>query len=614
MDKSRKFLSDLAFYRTYSATKEDGTKECWDETVDRYQKMLIDKFPQFDNTIEFACALIRQKLVVPSMRALQFSGAPILANNVRLFNCSFLPLSDFKAFAELTYLLMCGVGVGCGVRSHEIKKLNMISEGYKDTPFKIADSKAGWADSILELMYNPQREMDYSLISPAGAAITCGTASGPAPLEKAHEKIRNILRRACGRKLTAEECADIYCFIGEAIVVGGVRRSAGIILFDQEEMLTYKGEKYWKANPQRAMVNVSRVILRDVNCAQALVETIKLTEANNSGEPGCVLLNEQSHGVNPCGESTMRPFTFCNLAEVNYGEITDEDTLSMCVGMAAFLGVLQSTFTNFPYLRDAWRRNTEEDRLLGVSLTGVAKNFTWGEQVPQEALVFMQGVVMETCEKLGLNLPKRITLVKPSGTTSAVLGTSSGIHAPFSEYHLRRVRIDKSSPVATALMAICPVEEGGAGWFLEQDLTNTNNIVVSVPIHLEARVYADTESAVDSLKRIIDIQRYWIHPMHREGADRHNCSATVYYRPEELEEVKAFMVEHKDEYVGISLFPYNDSKLPQLPFEKITKEEYESLMAMYEHYMIDLSQVNYKGIQDERGATSSCSGGACEFI
>lgn len=612
MDKGLKFLSDLVFARTYAAKKPDGYKETWEGAVQRVIGMHCAKFPHLEAEIRATVEKpMLEKWVVPSMRTLQFAGGGVERENFRVFNCSYLSIKSFSSFAELFYILMNGTGVGYSVKAHHVAQLPKIPDKGKFKVFRIPDSKEGWADSVLKLFKNPWLVFDYSAIRPAGSPLsTGGTASGPEALMKLHEKVGRILLGALGRQLTPMEASDIVCHIADGVVVGGVRRAALICLFDTVEMLTYKSGAWWEENPQRARANISFVLLRDDPWAKEKFSRIMdACFASGSGEPGLIFANDIETGWNPCAEITLRDNGVCNLTELNWPALRYSRQFYTALHAAIALGCLQASYTDFGYVNPEWKRNADDEALLGVSITGQAEG--WDELIATIDVPNFKETVDYLTDKwaklVGINPPKRTLTTKPSGTTSALLGVTSGIHAAHSEFYIRRVRVDVSHPLAIHLAGLPEFKP-----FIELDKFNPSNYVISIPVQKVGAITRSQESAIDLLNRMKKINEVWVSKGHYEGKDTHNVSLTVSYKPEEEAGIKEWMWNNRNVYCGISLLPYDGGTYVQAPFQEIDKETYERLAA--EFPQIDLSGVNFGTTADERMGEAACQGGSCELV
>lgn len=613
IDKGAQLLSDLVLYRTYSAHKPDGTKESYPEVIERLLSHHKEKHPALAKDIEWLRPFLLEKKVVPAMRWLQFAGEGIRREELRGFNCSYTAIESFQDVAEIFYILMCGTGVGYSVRHRHISKLLSISRPKIDIPetIVIADSKEGWADSVAALMANPHAIFDYSQIRQAGQSLTTGgTASGPESLRSMHEAMRVILLAAVGRQLTSLEVHDIVCLVADTVVVGGVRRAALIALFDPDdkEMLSCKQGNWWEHAPWRARANNSAALNRNHPQAKELFEAIiEACIASNAGEPGIFWTTDDDWGGNPCLEISLRSKQTCNLSEVNLPACKDLNEVVEAIRAATLLGTLQASYTNFHYISPEWKKNCDEEALLGVSLTGLAES--WDVIVQARLLSFfskyMKAVNAKYAAELGINPAARIGCVKPSGSASAFLGTSSGIHAAYAPFYIRRVRLEKTTALAKYLAETLPPE------FIETDNFTTSNYVVSIPMKSKGGITRGTETAVQLLERVMHIHKNWILPSHGEGANTHNVSVTVNYKPEEVPEVKQWMWENRESYVGVSLLPFSETNYTQMPFETITKKTYYKLIKKLPK--VDLSKIVYTVLTDTRQAEQACGGGNCEF-
>jgi ribonucleoside-diphosphate reductase alpha chain len=619
----RDFLAQLTYYRTYPKTLSDGSKETWNQIIDRNVEMHCRKYPHITDEIVANYNLVRRKLVLPSMRSLQFGGEAIEKCNARMYNCSALALTNVKAFGELTYLLMCGCGTGYSVQLHHITQLPTIKAVDECSPHEvyiIPDTKEGWADSVRKLIKNPRICFDYSQLRPAGAIISAGgSASGPAPLKRAHEKIRTILLMAGGRQLTSVECSDIACYIADMVVVGSVRRSAMICLFSMEDKLmrTYKERGFDIQNPQRYRVNITTVLNPDEVTARKFGNIFYNMVTSEMGEPGFFWSRDKEYLLNPCAEISLRNKGLCNLTEVNLPLALQEGMLLEAVKAATFIGTLQAGYTDFGYLSPEWTINAREEALLGVSFTGMGL-------VPNGIIPKDIGLVEAAIEEnkrvaalIGINASARIGTVKPSGTASIVLGVSSGIHAAFSKFYLRRVRVDIDNPLAKALVNLVGfVGEPESGEFLERDASSSNQIIVTLPIHMQGEdaVYASEEGAVQFLERVKHTHTHWIKPTHMRGPNTNNVSATVYYKETELEAIRKWCFSNRDSYTALSFMLYSDTTgYKQLPFECIDEDTYirkrTALAPLLK--LFDFNSIDWTGTEDGRKNELSCAGGAC---
>lgn len=605
--KGKQLLSDIAFFRTYSAVKSDGTKEDWYEVCCRYEDMLLNKYPHMAQHIVGAMTHVYDKRVLPSMRALQFAGDPILRENARLYNCSFLNVTSFKDFADAMYLSACGTGVGYSVQRRHIEQLPVIFPYEYAAGVLVNDSREGWADSMLKLLQNPAMIFSYSRIRPAGTKLsTGGTASGPEPLRKCHELTRSVLLGAVGRKLTSLEVHKIMTYIADAIVAGGVRRSAMICLFDRDdkEMLTAKSGEWWVENPSFARANNSAVLPRGETTFDEFNAILEACYDSKAGEPGIFWTNDLDWGTNPCAEIALRSRQFCNLTEINVSAAEDKHALRSMVWAATVLGTLQAGFTDFNYIHPDWKKNAEEDALLGVGMTGQAERpDLMTHRILSDLAVVAKHVNAGIAEMIGINPAKRIGTVKPSGTTSTVLGTTSGIHAAHANYYMRRIRIAKDDPLAIALPNLLPEE------CIEHSDWEPNNVIVKLPVSMQGVTRHD-ETAVQLAERALTVRNSWISGSHRDGQNYHNVSLTINYKESEREMLKMWMWYKREYYGGISLLPFSDATYDYAPFEDCTKEEFERLENLLP--ILNISDIVYQEKDDGRTSSAACEGGLCE--
>jgi ribonucleoside-diphosphate reductase alpha chain len=432
---SKEFLSKLVHYRTYAKyLPEEFRRESKEETIKRNMDMHIRKFPQLEEAIRKAYEQVYAERVVPSMRSFQFAGEAIERRANRIFNCSFLNITKFRDFADLFYMSMSGVGVGFSVKKRHISSLPVIPEGIVESPYMIADSAEGWCDSLLELFRNPDRQFDYTTIRPMGTPLsTGGTASGPKALIKMHANVRAILRKAAGRQLTSFECHRICCLIADCVVVGGVRRGALISLFDydDEEMLNCKAGAWWEKYPELARANNSAVVRKDdPDFASKAANVIDACFAGGQAEPGLILTNNDDYGTNPCAEISLKNMGVCNLTEINAAKCLSKEDWLLAVEAATIIGTLQATYTDFQYIQPEWKKNADEEALLGVSITGQAEaQAILTEENLKEGAELSVKVNKDWASKLGINSAKRITTTKPSGclTKDTLVSTDKGL-------------------------------------------------------------------------------------------------------------------------------------------------------------------------------------------
>lgn len=718
MDKSTQVLSELTVFGKYAKyIPSEERRESWDEIVHRYTNMMIDKYPQLKSEILDQSSYILNKKILPSMRALQFSGLPIDRNPSRVYNCAYLPLDDYRSFSEAMFLLLGGTGVGYSVQYAHIDKLPEITKPTKNKRFLVGDSIEGWADSVKILMKSylgknsAKPVFDFRDIRPKGARLKTagGKAPGAEPLKTCLFNIETILeRKQNGEKLTDIECHDIMCHIANAVLAGGIRRAAMICLFsfDSQAMLAAKSnfniisyspvkierlipntetyelvdsvhideksnKKYFDINvtvdepfygikettcywiseedysklksdnilpwycfqEQRGRANNSAVIVRNRITLDEWQKLWKKIEASGSGEPGVYFTNDANWGTNPCCEIALRPYQFCNLTEVNVSDIESQEDLHARVAAAAFFGTLQAGFTDFHYLRDIWKKTTEKDALIGVGMTGIGSGVILKYDL-EKAAKLAKDINEEVAKIIGINSAARVTTVKPSGTSSCVLGTSSGIHAWHNNYYLRSIRLNKNESLYTYLSINAPE-------LLEDDFFRPDTLaLVRVPQKAPDNAILRTESALDLLERTKLFNLEWVKQGHRSGANTNNVSATIsiskdrYYKnpfnelilpfectkeqyentnfgSTEWEVVGNWMWENRHTFNGLSVLPYDNGTYVQAPFEDITEEEYNKRVKTLSN--IDLTKVIEIDDNTEHNQEAACAGGKCEI-
>lgn len=617
MEKSFEILSDIVTWSKYARyIPEKNRRETWSELVTRNKDMHIKKFPQLQPLIERAYELVYDKKILPSMRSLQFGGRPIEVNNTRLFNCSYLSVDDYRAFSETMFLLLSGTGVGYSVQSFNIEKLPVIKKATKSRRYLIGDSIEGWADAVKALMKsymglsNWKPTFDFRSIRAKGERLITsgGLAPGPEPLKICLAHIEAVLdRKKDGEKLTSLECHDIMCFIADAVLSGGIRRSAMIALFDlsDEDMLTCKFGNWWELNPQRARANNSAILKRDSVSKSEFLELWKKVELSNSGEPGFYFSDNETMGTNPCAEIALNPFQFCNLVEINASDVKDQDDLNDRAYWAGVIGTLQASYTDFHYLRPIWKETTEREALLGIGMTGIASGSVMNLDLTVAAGAAMSAN-MSVAARIGINTAARVTCVKPSGTSSLVLGTSSGIHAWHDQYYIRRMRIGKNEALYTYLSIYFPE-------LVEDEVFKPNQqAVISVPQRApEGAITRSSESAIQFLERVKHFHTEWIKAGHVSGDNTHNVSATVTVKQNEWPLVGDWLWENKSHYNGLSFLPEDLGSYPQTPFETITKEQYDEMAAKL--HSIDVTKVIEIGDNTSLTDQAACSGNNCEL-
>jgi ribonucleoside-triphosphate reductase (thioredoxin) len=617
MNITQEILSDIVVYNKYAKyLPSKQRRETWKELVDRNKKMHQEKFPQLKEEIEDVYKMVHDKKVLPSMRSLQFAGKPIAINNSRIFNCSFLPIDDWRSFSEIMFLLLSGCGVGYSVQKHHIEKLPEIRVPKKTRRFLVGDSIEGWADAVKVLIKSyfgitsALPVFDFRDIRPKGAELITvgGKAPGPEPLKECLFQIQKVLdRKKDGEQLSPIEAHDIICHIADAVLSGGIRRAALISLFDlhDNEMLMCKHNSWWELNPQRGRANNSAVVIRHKVRKNDFFELWGKIVASNSGEPGVYFSNDKEWGTNPCCEIALRPFQFCNLTEINVSNVTSQEDLNERVRAGAFLGTLQAAYTDFHYLRDIWKRTTEKDALVGVGMTGIASGAVLNLNL-EEAAKEAKKTNEEIAKLIGINKAARVTTVKPSGTSSLVLGTSSGIHAWHNDYYVRRMRLGKNESLYKYLIQNHPE-------LLEDDFFKpTIQAIISVPQKSPEGAIYRTESALDLLERTKKLNVEWVKAGHRKGANTNNVSATVSVKPEEWDQVGEWMWNNKDTFNGLAVLPYDNGTYTQAPFEDISKEKFEEMVKHL--HSIDLKKITEATDETDLKDQAACAGGVCEIV
>ena len=619
MELSNKILSDITVYMKYAKyIPELNRRETWDELVTRNKHMHQKKYPDLKDQIENVYKLVYEKKILPSMRSLQFGGKSIEISPNRVYNCAYLPIDHIESFNEVMFLLLGGTGVGYSVQEHHVKKLEPVNKPYtkRTRRFLIGDSIEGWADAIKVLMksYLGERrssrvEFDYSDIRPKGAMLVTsgGKAPGPQPLKECIVKITGVLdSKEDGDTLSTIEVHDIVCHIADAVLAGGIRRAALISLFsaDDDQMISCKSGNWWETNPQRGRANNSAVLMRHKITKEFFMDIWKRVELSNAGEPGIYFNNDKDWGTNPCCEIALRPYQFCNLCEVNASDIESQEDLNTRVKAAAFIGTLQAGYTDFHYLRDVWKETTEKEALIGVSMTGIGSGIVLGYDMTKAAQLVKRENA-RVAKAIGINPAARCTTVKPAGTTSLALGTSSGIHAWHNDYYVRRIRVGKNESMYKYLSVNHPelVEDE---YFRPHDTA-----VISIPQKAPEGAILRDESPFDLLDRIKRIATEWVKPGHRKGSNTHNVSATVSLKQTEWTYAGEWMWENRDHYNGLSVLPYDGGTYTQAPFEDISKTKYDYMMK-------SLTDVNLENVLESEDNTDlagelACAGGACEI-
>ena len=609
---------------------DQNRRETWEETVSRFIRNIVMPKVDADTAQQLEDAILKLD-IMPSMRAMMTAGKAADRDNTCIYNCSYLPVDDPKSFDEAMFILLCGTGVGFSVERQYISKLPEVPEKLfeSETVIAVKDSKEGWAKAYRQLLAmlwaGEVPKWDVSKVRPAGAKLKTfgGRASGPDPLVDLFKFTIAVFRKAQGRKLTSIECHDIMCKIGEVVVVGGVRRSAMISLsnLSDDRMRHAKSGQWWQDQAQRALANNSVAYTDKPDAESFMREWLALVESK-SGERGIFNRNaskaqaakngrrdaEWDFGTNPCSEIILRPYQFCNLSEVVVRADDTLETLARKVELATILGTIQSTYTHFPYLRKIWRDNTEAERLLGVSLTGIMDSAMTGGSdghfdlghVLDELKQLAIDTNKEWAEKLGIQQSAAITCVKPSGTVSQLVDSASGIHARHSEYYIRTVRGDNKD-LLTQFMKDAGIPNEPC--VMKPGTTTVFSFPQKSP---NGAITRNDMTAIEQLELWLTYQRHWC---------EHKPSVTVTVRDDEWIEVGAWVFKHFDEVSGISFLPHSDHSYKQAPYQECTKEEYEAMLEKMPK-VIDWSDLRFYETEDGTSGsqTMACSSGACEIV
>ena len=623
MDQYQQYIHKSRYARYLD---DEGRRETWDETVNRYIDFFVERGSIDQGQAFELFNAIRDMQVMPSMRCIMTAGTALKRDNVAAFNCSYLPIDSPRSFDELMYILMCGTGVGFSVERDYVNQLPVVADSFHDTKTTVvvSDSKVGWASAfreLISLLYAGKvPKCDLTKVRAAGARLKTfgGRASGPQPLADLFNFSVDLFKGAAGRKLTSLECHDLVCKIADIVVVGGVRRSALISLSNvtDNRMANAKNGEWYISNGQRALANNSAVYSEKPDFDTYSSEMKRLYDSK-SGERGIfsriaaqnvAARNERrdatyKFGTNPCSEIILRPYQFCNLSEVIVRTDDTLQTLKEKVRLATILGTLQATLTDFRYLRNIWKRNTEEEALLGVSMTGIMDckltNGSTGEEALGKLLDNLRTVAVETnrqwASALGINQSVAITCVKPSGTVSQLTDSASGIHPRFSDYYVRTVRADKKDPLATAMIE--------AGFPYEEDVMNNSNWVFSFPQKApDKAVTVESMGAMEQLRLWKTYQDHWC---------EHKPSMTCYYNDDNFYAVCQWIWENFDSVSGISFLPEAEHVYKQAPYQKIDKKTYQKLskeMPKQFEWDIEEKEDNTEGAQ-----TLACVAGVCEI-
>ncbi len=621
------YQSFIALSR-YAKYYDGQGRETWGDTVQRYIENVVHPKTGKDSYVKRISEAIMNLEVMPSMRAMMTAGPALDRDNTAGYNCSYLPVDDPKSFDEAMYILLCGTGVGFSVERQYVSKLPEVPElFYSDTTVVVKDSKEGWAKAfrqVLALLWAGEiPKWDVSRVRPAGARLKTfgGRASGPAPLVELFNFAITTFKNAQGRKLSSVECHDLMCFIGQIVVVGGVRRSAMISLsnLSDDRMRHAKSGQWWETASWRALANNS-VSYTEKPDMETFMREWQALVASKSGERG--IFNRQASkkqaekynrrdsnydfGTNPCSEIILRPYQFCNLTEVVVRATDSITDLERKVRMATILGTIQSSYTKFPYLRKVWANNTEEERLLGVSLTGIMDNplMTSANAGLEKTLEHLRNVAVTTnaewADRLGIPHSTAISCVKPSGTVSQLVDSASGIHARHSAYYIRTVRGDNKDPL-TQFMKDKGVPNEPC--VMKGDTTTVFSFPVKSP---EGSVTRNDMTAIEQLETWLTYQRHWC---------EHKPSVTITVRDSEWMEVGAFVYKYFDEMSGVSFLPHTDHTYQQAPYQDCTKEEYEELLSTMPKDINWSELSEYENEDNTAGSqTMACTGDSCEIV
>ena len=618
-DLNKKILADITVHMKYAKfVPELNRRETWEELVTRNKEMHQKRYPELTDQIQLAYKYVYDKKVLPSMRSLQFSGKPIEISPNRLYNCSYLPIDHVDSFSECMFLLLSGCGVGYSVQKHHVNVLPEITKPFEGRTrrFVIGDSIEGWSDAVKVLIKSylgskrsSKIKFDFSDIRPKGARLVTsgGKAPGPQPLKECLVKIKGILdAKQDGDKLKTLEVHDIVCHIADAVLAGGIRRAALISLFSayDEEMISCKSGNWWETNPQRGRANNSAVLMRHKITKEFFLDLWKRIELSGAGEPGIYFNHDKDWGTNPCCEIALRPYQFCNLCEVNVSDVTSQEDLNDRVKAASFIGTLQAGYTEFHYLREIWQETTEKDALIGVSMTGIAS----AAVLPLDMKAAASTVKRENtrvAKLIGINKAARTTCVKPAGTTSLVLGTSSGIHAWHNDFYIRRLRVGKNESIYNYL------KKNNPDLVADEYFRPHDTAVIEIPQSAPKGSILRTESAFDLLKRVKQVATEWVKPGHRKGSNTHNVSATISLKADEWDKAGKWMWDNRECYNGLSVLPYDGGTYTQAPFEDITEKEFNKRVKLLND--VDLSMIVEETDETDLSGELACAGGVCEI-
>jgi ribonucleoside-triphosphate reductase (thioredoxin) len=616
MSKGNQLLTSSTSFSHYAKFLPHlGRRETLEETINRNMYMHLDRFPKISKDIVKAYQRVHDLKAMPSMRALQFSGEAIVKNNARQYNCSFVNVNYPGVFNEILYLLLSGVGVGFSVQSHHIRNLPEIQLPREEGEFIVHDSIQGWAqtvETLFDAYFNGRikPQFNFTRVRPKGAyLVTTGAkAPGPEPLRKMLEEVEARLKLSVGKRLSSLELHDIICIISDAVLAGGIRRAALISLFDanDESMLRSKHGEWWVKHPYRARANNSAVLVRNEVKKDQFEYIYDMCIQSYAGEPGFFWTNDKDLGTNPCAEISLNSHQFCNLTTINQTGIKDKKDFLNRVYAAGLIGTLQASYTEFPYLTPKWKETTEREALLGVSFTGIADSpgLVTADWL-QEGAELVRSVNQQYAKKIGSNPAARLTAIKPEGTASCVLGSSSGIHARFAPHYLRRIRLNKDNALAQYFKNIIPD-------LVEDDVTSSNTSVITIPQKSpKGSIVRADETALDSFNRVLFYNENWIKPGHVSGVNNHNVSVTINYKPEEVDGLRKKLWQERTRYSAVSLLPYDGGSYKQAPFEECSEETYLKYEELVKE--VDLRQVKEYEDKTERVESIACAGNSCEW-
>lgn len=661
---STQVMSKIIHYTKYAKyLNDESRREDWKESAYRNRDMHIKKYPFLREEItKVYDEFVLPKYVLPSMRSMQFAGLPIELNETRIYNCSYLPIDDHRAFQEVMFLLLGGTGVGYSVQTRHVEKLPSIRKPTRQKKFVISDNIIGWSDAVGALVKayldgGSLPKFEFRDIRKKGTLLKTsgGKAPGPEQLKITLKKIQDIFEsKTNGSRLSPLDCHDICCHIADVVLSGGIRRAAMICLFnmDDDEMIrcksnfrikildegpvgdnrwqlsvettwsekthiVYVGKEHyemakkeshlpwWFFEPQRGRANNSAVFVRYKANEESFNNLWTKVVNSNAGEPGIYFTNNPDWGTNPCVETALRPYQFCNLNEIDASTVKSKEDLIAKAKAAAFIGTLQAGWTDFHYLRDVWIDNTQKDALLGVSMTGLA-SVNLPEEWLEEAAEAVKSENKRVASIIGINPSARTTCVKPSGTTSLILGTSSGCHGWYDKFYVRRIQVNKLEPIYSYLKGKIPQLLEDSYFAPQQDA------FICIPMKApEGAVIAKEEGAIDMLERVKKLNVHWVRKGHNKGDNSHNVSATVYVKPEEWDAVGEWMWSNRETFNGLAVLPFDGGTYFQAPHETITEEKYNEMVKYLAD--IDLTEIVEGEDNTKKSEELACAGGFCEL-